>query len=184
MESPPESELFEHVLHRALEGRCSKPGSVSYDWIRNVLANADAISGSIGRELWAKNLRSLKVNSSQGFDVMHLLQERLVAAGQLVCTTTYVKQCPVTVQGIEGQAAIEAAAEKLINHEFPEANGTQEIYGTFLKAREQAISGLREALDLLNSELELARLNSRTSAEGVNKPENGTKAKNDGTAKG
>ena len=80
------------------------------------------------------------------------------ASGQLLCTAAYVVSVANGPLSRECSFALRAAADRLTLKLFPCADPSHHLYNEVLDARDSAANQLKEAMNLLNAELELSSL--------------------------
>lgn len=90
------------------------------------------------------------------------IKHRIAAAGQCVCTASYVKSTAASGDpaGPDSAAALDVAHENLVrSFEFPQSTtNIDHLYEEVLEARESAKEDLLDALSLLKTELALSTL--------------------------
>lgn len=91
------------------------------------------------------------------------IRHRIAAAGQCVCTASYIRDAAANggPAGPDCGGALDVGHQKLIHtFEFPASTGETDhhLYNEVLEARESAKKDLRDALNLLKTELALSNL--------------------------
>jgi len=133
---------------------------MSRDWAARLVANAEDLSGTLA---WAMDLQAKK-SKNQPRDMVLIddlwidVNHRVAAAGQCVCTASYMV-ANGGPPGPDSGVALDVAHEKLIHSfEFPQSTGEEDehLYNEVLEARESAKEDLVDALNLLKTEMALS----------------------------
>jgi hypothetical protein len=155
-----------NLLRAAVAAQSSQASPMSRDWAAKLIANSDDVTGSLVWENAADP--SLKKQRNQPSDAVCIddlwidIKHRIAAAGQCVCTASYIKSTAAGggPAGAHSSVALDVAHEKLIHSfEFPQFTvETDHVYDDVLESRESAKEDLMDALHLLKTELALSNL--------------------------
>lgn len=142
------------LLEGALEANSCGQSTVPHDWTARLSANSAEVSHRLAFSV-QKFFEPQTVKIGNRFNLMY---DRFCAAGQLLCSASYVQNEAGDVGEADCSRALTAAFDKLSAHEFPRAAGPEQLYSEVLDARDSAVKDLEDALDLLRSELALSKL--------------------------
>ena len=154
------------LLRAAVAAQSTQASPMSRDWAAKLIANSDDVTGSLVWETSADP--SMKKQRNQPSDAVCIddlwidIKHRIAAAGQCVCTTSYIKSIAADggPAGPHSAVALDVAHEKLIHSfDFPQFSvETDHLYNDVLESRESAKEDLMDALNLLKTELALSNL--------------------------
>ena len=154
------------LLRAAVAAQSAQASQISRDWAARLIANSDDVTGTL---VWENTADSNgKKQRNQPSEVICIddlwidIKHRIAAAGQCVCTASYVKSIAASggPAGPDCAAALDVAHEKLVrSFEFPQSMGNiDHLYEEVLEARQSAKEDLLDALNLLKTELALSNL--------------------------